>query len=138
MVFLLIETKCWDLTKSTLTPASESPSPTANKKSAIRPSKRLPCRKPKPLRHLERRRHRETREQLKRNAVSSYTQRSRQIRNKTFDTATAGLGKGVAKKCWKNWIRNRCARRLRICGALCLIWVLKRKAMPCLSSSSRS
>ena len=38
----------------------------------------------------------ETREQLKRNAVSSYTQRSRQIRNKTFDTATAGMGKGVA------------------------------------------
>ena len=40
--------------------------------------------------------YRETREQLKRNAVSSYTQRSRQIRNKTFDTATAGMGKGVA------------------------------------------
>jgi len=40
--------------------------------------------------------YRETREQLKRNAVSSYTERSRQIRNKTFDTATAGLGKGVA------------------------------------------
>ena len=40
--------------------------------------------------------YRETREQLKRNAVSSYTQRSRQIRNKTFDTATTGLGKGIA------------------------------------------
>ena len=40
--------------------------------------------------------YRETREQLKRNAVSGYTQRSRQIRNKTFDTATAGLGKGIA------------------------------------------
>ena len=40
--------------------------------------------------------YRETSEQLKRNAVSSYTERSRQIRNKTFDTATAGLGKGVA------------------------------------------
>ena len=40
--------------------------------------------------------YRETREQLKRNAVSGYTQRSRQIRNKTFDTATAGVGKGVA------------------------------------------
>ena len=40
--------------------------------------------------------YRETREQLKRNAVSSYTQRSRQIRNKTFDTATAGIGKGIA------------------------------------------
>ena len=40
--------------------------------------------------------YRETREQLKRNAVSSYTQRSRQIRNKTFDTATAGVGKGIA------------------------------------------
>ncbi len=41
-------------------------------------------------------------------------------------------------KCWKNWVRNRCARRLRICGALCPIWVLRRRAMPCLSSSSRS
>lgn len=40
--------------------------------------------------------YRETREQLKRNAVSSYTERSRQIRNKTFDTATAGIGKGIA------------------------------------------
>ena len=40
--------------------------------------------------------YRETREQLKRNAVSSYTERSRQIRNKTFDTATAGVGKGIA------------------------------------------
>ena len=40
--------------------------------------------------------YRETREQLKRNAVSGYTQRSRQIRNKTFDTATTGLGKGIA------------------------------------------
>ena len=40
--------------------------------------------------------YRETREQLKRNAVSGYTQRSRRIRNKTFDTATAGLGKGIA------------------------------------------
>ena len=55
MAFLLIETKCWGLTQPTLTPASASPSPTAN----IRPSKRLPCRKPKPLRHLERRRHRQ-------------------------------------------------------------------------------
>ncbi|ELL30959.1 filamentous hemagglutinin family N-terminal domain protein [Neisseria meningitidis 77221] len=40
--------------------------------------------------------YRETREQLKRNAVSSYTERSRQIRDKTFDTATAGIGKGIA------------------------------------------
>ena len=40
--------------------------------------------------------YRETREQLKRNAVSSYTERSRQIRNKTFDTATTGMGKGIA------------------------------------------
>ena len=59
MAFLLIEIKCWGLTQPTLTLASASLSPTANKKSAIRSSKRLPCRKPKPLRHLERRRHRQ-------------------------------------------------------------------------------
>ena len=59
MAFLLIEIKCWGLTQPTLTLALVSPSPTANKKSASRPSKRLPCREPKPLRHLERRRHRQ-------------------------------------------------------------------------------